>query len=147
MAAMDCHYRFTCHQRPAAAEDRVELVFAADGTEALQIKTQGSGLSFANADALSEYLLWSGVSPDVRVTARWRPIRRAPDARPAPPLSLSLLSSLTSQSLATRRRVESSCFTVSHAHDSSDLVRGGRDRHRVDGGPGLDLTLSTSGCS
>jgi len=57
MAAMDCHYRFTATNGLPPREDRVELVFAADGTEALQIRTQGSGLSFANADALSEYLL------------------------------------------------------------------------------------------
>jgi hypothetical protein len=57
MAAMDCHYRFTSPNGLPPREDRVELVFAADATESLQIKTQGSGLSFANADALSEYLL------------------------------------------------------------------------------------------
>ena len=57
LAAMDCHYRFTSPNGLPPREDRVELVFAADGTEALQIKTQGSGLTFASADALSEYLL------------------------------------------------------------------------------------------
>ena len=56
-AAMDCHYRFTSSNGLPPREDRVELVFAADGAETLQIKTQRTGQVFASADALSEYLL------------------------------------------------------------------------------------------
>ena len=56
-AAMDCHYRFTSTNGLPPREDRVELVFAADGAEALQIKTQRTGQVFVSADALSEYLL------------------------------------------------------------------------------------------
>ena len=56
-AAMDCHYRFTSTNGLPPREDRLELVFAADGAETLQIKTQRTGQVFASADALSEYLL------------------------------------------------------------------------------------------
>jgi hypothetical protein len=56
-AAMDCDYRFTSTNGLPPREDRLELVFAANGEEALQIKTQRTGQVFANADALSEYLL------------------------------------------------------------------------------------------
>ena len=56
-AAMDCRYQFSSAGGLPPREDRVELVFAADGAEALQIRTQRTGQVFANADALSEYLL------------------------------------------------------------------------------------------
>ena len=56
-AAMDCHYRFTSTNGLPPREDHLELVFAADGAETLQIKTQRTGQVFASADALSEYLL------------------------------------------------------------------------------------------
>ena len=56
-AAMDCHYRFTSTNGLPPRDDRVELVFAADGAETLQIKLQRTGQVFASADALSEYLL------------------------------------------------------------------------------------------
>ena len=56
-AAMDCHYRFTSTNGLPPREDRLELVFAADGAETLHIKTQRTGQVFASADALSEYLL------------------------------------------------------------------------------------------
>ena len=56
-AAMDCHYRFTSTNGLPPREDRLELVFATDGAETLQIKAQRTGQVFASADALSEYLL------------------------------------------------------------------------------------------
>ena len=56
-AAMDCHFRFTSTNGLPPREDRLELVFATDGAETLQIKTQRTGQVFASADALSEYLL------------------------------------------------------------------------------------------
>ena len=59
-AAMDCHYRFTSANGLPPREDRLELVFVPDGVagaDTLQIKTQRTGQVFANADALSEYLL------------------------------------------------------------------------------------------
>ena len=56
-AVMDCHYRFMSTNGLPPREDRLELVFAADGAETLQIKTQRTGHVFASADALSEYLL------------------------------------------------------------------------------------------
>ena len=56
-ATMDCHYRFTSTSGLPPREDRLELVFAADGAGTLQIRTQRTGQVFASADALSEYLL------------------------------------------------------------------------------------------
>lgn len=56
-AAMRCHYRFTPTNGMPPREDRVELVFAGDGGETLQIKHHGTGQVFATADALSEFLL------------------------------------------------------------------------------------------
>jgi hypothetical protein len=55
--AMDCHYRFISANGLPPREDRFELIFATDGADSLQIKTQGTGQVFASADALSEYLL------------------------------------------------------------------------------------------
>lgn len=56
-AAVGCHYRFTPSSGLPPREDRLELVFAGDGVETLQIKHPGTGQVFATADALSEYLL------------------------------------------------------------------------------------------
>ena len=56
-AAMGCHYRFTPTNGMPPREDRLELVFAADGGETLQMKHPGTGKVFATADALSEFLL------------------------------------------------------------------------------------------
>ena len=58
-AAIGCHYRFTLTNRLPPREDRVELVFAGDGGETLQMKMKhpGTGQVFASADALSEFLL------------------------------------------------------------------------------------------
>ncbi|MBI1873665.1 MAG: hypothetical protein HYS05_07230 [Acidobacteria bacterium] len=56
-AAMGCHYRFTLTNGLPPREDRVELVFAGDGGERLQMKHPGTGKAFATADALSEFLL------------------------------------------------------------------------------------------
>jgi hypothetical protein len=56
-AALDCHYQFTATNGLPPREEHVELVFASDGAESLQIKSQRTGQVFASADALSEYLL------------------------------------------------------------------------------------------
>ena len=56
-AAMGCHYQFTSMHGLPPREERVELVFAADGAETLQIRTHHTGQVFASADALSEFLL------------------------------------------------------------------------------------------
>jgi hypothetical protein len=56
-AAMVCHYRFTLPDGLPPREDRIDVVFAGDGGETLQMKHQGTGQVFATADALSEFLL------------------------------------------------------------------------------------------
>jgi hypothetical protein len=56
-AAMSCHFRFTLRNNLPPREDRIELVFAGDGAETLQVRHQGTGQVFATADALSEFLL------------------------------------------------------------------------------------------
>jgi hypothetical protein len=56
-AAMVCHYRFTLANGLPPREDRIDVTFAADGSDALQMKHQGTGQVFATADALSEFLL------------------------------------------------------------------------------------------
>ena len=56
-AAMGCLYRFTPTNGLPPREDRVELVFAGDGGETLQVKHGVTGKVFATADALSEFLL------------------------------------------------------------------------------------------
>ena len=56
-AAIGCHYRFTLTNGLPPREDRVELVFAGNGEETLQLKHLGTGKVFATADALSEFLL------------------------------------------------------------------------------------------
>ena len=56
-AAIICHYRFTLANGLPPREDRVDVMFAADGSETLQMKHHGTGQVFATADALSEFLL------------------------------------------------------------------------------------------
>ena len=56
-AAVACHYRFTPNHGLPPREDRLELVFAGEGADSLQIKHHGTGQLFATPDALSEYLL------------------------------------------------------------------------------------------
>jgi hypothetical protein len=55
-ASMLCHYRFTLHGLPPR-EDRIDIVFAADGSDALRMKHDGTGQLFTTADALSQFLL------------------------------------------------------------------------------------------
>lgn len=56
-AAMLCHYRFTLANGLPPREDRIDVVFAGDGDDKLQMKHHGTGQVFATADALSEFLL------------------------------------------------------------------------------------------
>ena len=56
-AAMVCHYRFTLPNGLPPREDRIEVAFAGDGSDTLQMRHQGTGQVFATADALSEFLL------------------------------------------------------------------------------------------
>ena len=56
-AAMVCHYRFMLTNGLPPREDRIEVMFAGDGGETLQMKHHGTGQVFATADALSEFLL------------------------------------------------------------------------------------------
>ena len=56
-AAMVCHYRFTLAKGFPSREDRVDVIFARDGGETLQMKDHATGRVFATADALSEFLL------------------------------------------------------------------------------------------
>jgi hypothetical protein len=56
-AAMLCHYRFTLANGLPPREDRIDMMFAGDGGETLQMKHHGTGQVFATADALSEFLL------------------------------------------------------------------------------------------
>ena len=56
-AAMVCHYRFTLPNGLPPREDRIEVTFAGDGGETLQMRHQGTGQVYATADALSEFLL------------------------------------------------------------------------------------------
>src|SRR5438876_588389 len=56
-ATMVCHYRFTLPNGLPPREDRIDVTFAGDGGEILQMKHHGSGQVFATADALSEFLL------------------------------------------------------------------------------------------
>ena len=55
-AALTCHYRTATASGLPPREERGDLVFAGNGSEALQIRTN-AGQVFAGADALSEYLL------------------------------------------------------------------------------------------
>jgi hypothetical protein len=56
-AAVACHYRFTLANGLPPREDRIDVTFAGDGGETLQMRHHGSGQAFATADALSEFLL------------------------------------------------------------------------------------------
>jgi len=56
-ATMVCHYRFTQTDGLPPREDRIDVTFAGDGDQSLQMKHQGTGQLFATADALSEFLL------------------------------------------------------------------------------------------
>jgi hypothetical protein len=56
-AAMVCHYRFTLTNGLPPREDRIDMTFAGDLGETLQVRHHGTGQVFANADALSEFLL------------------------------------------------------------------------------------------
>jgi hypothetical protein len=56
-ASMVCDYRFTLPNGLPPREDRIDVMFAGDGREILQMKHQGTGQVFATADALSEFLL------------------------------------------------------------------------------------------
>jgi hypothetical protein len=55
--SISCAYRFTPTNGLPPREDRLEFMFSSDGSDALQIKHQGTGQVFTDADALSEYLL------------------------------------------------------------------------------------------
>jgi hypothetical protein len=56
-AAMVCDYRFTLPNGLPPREDRIDVMFAGDGRETLQMKHNGTGQVFATADGLSEFLL------------------------------------------------------------------------------------------
>ena len=56
-AAMVCDYRFTLPNGLPPREDRVDVMFAGNGGEVLQMKHLGTGQVFATANALSEFLL------------------------------------------------------------------------------------------
>ena len=56
-ASMLCHYRFTLAHGLPPREDRIDIVFAADGSNVLRMKHDGTGQLFPTADALSEFLL------------------------------------------------------------------------------------------
>lgn len=59
-ASVSCHYRFTPNNGMPPREDRLELSFGSNSDDdrlTLQIKDQGTGHLFRDADTLSEYLL------------------------------------------------------------------------------------------
>jgi hypothetical protein len=56
-ATLTCHYSFTRADSLPPREDRIEVLFAADGSEGIQMKHQNTGQVFASAEALSELLL------------------------------------------------------------------------------------------
>ena len=56
-ASVDCHYRRSTADGLPAREDRFALVFVPHGDDSAQFKHLESGLLFADAEALSEYLL------------------------------------------------------------------------------------------
>jgi hypothetical protein len=56
-ASIVCHYRFTLTNGLPPREDRVDVGFAGDGAQALQMKLSATGQVFATADAFSEFLL------------------------------------------------------------------------------------------
>jgi hypothetical protein len=56
-AAMACDYCFILPNGLPPREDRIDVTFAGDGRETLQMKHHGTGQVFVTADALSEFLL------------------------------------------------------------------------------------------
>lgn len=56
-AAMICRYRFTLTNGLPPREDRIDVLFAGDGGETIQMKHHGTGQVFTTAAALSELLL------------------------------------------------------------------------------------------
>lgn len=56
-AVLACHYRFTLTNGLPPREDRIDVLFAGDGGDTLQLKHHGTGQVFPTADALSEFLL------------------------------------------------------------------------------------------
>lgn len=56
-ATIKCRYRFTTANGLPPREDSLELVFAGDGGEALQIRHHETGRLFPTPEALSEFLL------------------------------------------------------------------------------------------
>jgi hypothetical protein len=57
VAAMVCRYRFTLADGLPPRDDRIDVMFAGDGSETLQMKHHGTGQVFATADSLSQFLL------------------------------------------------------------------------------------------
>jgi hypothetical protein len=59
VASVSCQYRFTPTNGLPPREDRLEFSFSSKGgdDDTLQIRHQGTGQVFTDADALSEYLL------------------------------------------------------------------------------------------
>jgi len=56
-AAMTCHYQFTSANGLPPREERVDVTFAGDASETLQMRRHGTGQALTTADALSEFLL------------------------------------------------------------------------------------------
>jgi hypothetical protein len=56
-AVTACTYRFTVKDGMPPREDRIDILFADNATDTLQMKHRGTGQVFATADALSEFLL------------------------------------------------------------------------------------------
>ena len=56
-ASMVCHYRFTPTNGLPPREDRIDVVFAGNGGDTLQMKHHGTGQVFSTPDVLSEFLL------------------------------------------------------------------------------------------
>jgi hypothetical protein len=54
---MVCHYRFTLTNGMPPREDRIEMTFASDGGETVQVRHQGTGQMLSSIDAVSEFLL------------------------------------------------------------------------------------------
>jgi hypothetical protein len=52
-----CTYRFAVSNGMPPREDRIDVLFADNATDTLQMKHRGTGQVFATADALSEFLL------------------------------------------------------------------------------------------
>ena len=56
-AVMVCTYRFTVTDGMPPREDRIDILFVGNATDALLMKHSGTGQVFGTADALSEFLL------------------------------------------------------------------------------------------